>query len=239
MSMAFQCAARTDIGRRRMTNEDAILSRPDLGVWAVADGMGGHDAGEVASAMIVDGLAELAPGLDLARRTDEAKRVLHDVNRRLVALGGDGPERRTIGSTVVAVFADERSFTCLWAGDSRVYRARAGTLSQITRDHSLVQELVDLGELDPAEAAGHPNANVVTRAVGAGMRFDLDCVEGDVRQGDVFLLASDGLTRLMTDEELMQGLATTALDRTADMFIETCLARGAPDNVSLVILRAG
>jgi serine/threonine-protein phosphatase Stp1 len=239
MSMGFQCAARTDIGRRRLNNEDAILSRPDLGVWAVADGMGGHDAGEVASAMVVDGLAELAPGLDLAHRTAEARRVLHEVNRRLVALGGEGPSRRTIGSTVVAVFADERSFSCLWAGDSRVYHARAGALAQITRDHSLVQELVDLGEIDPTEAAGHPNANVVTRAVGAGAQFDLDCVEGDVRPGDAFLLASDGLTRLMTDEELLQGLGASALDQTADWFIETCLARGAPDNVSLVILRAG
>lgn len=238
MSMGFQCAARTDIGCRRKINEDALLSRPDLGVWAVADGMGGHEAGEVASAMVVEGLAGLAVGLELPRRTAEAKRVLLDVNRRLVELGAAGATRRTIGSTVVAVLADQRAFACLWAGDSRVYRARDGELAQITHDHSLVQELVDMGEIDPADAAAHPNANVVTRAVGAGARLDLDCVEGDVLPGDVFLLASDGLTRLLSDAEILQGLDSTALEETADAFMRTCIARGAPDNVSLVILRA-
>jgi serine/threonine-protein phosphatase Stp1 len=233
--MAFECAVRTHVGCRRRMNEDAVLSRPELGVWAVADGMGGHEAGEVASALVVEGLAGLDPGLALAQRAAAAGRVLEGVNDALMTLAGG---RRTIGSTVVAVLADERAFVCLWAGDSRVYRVRAGGLQRLTRDHSLVQELVDLGEIDAAEAEGHPNANVITRAVGADATLKLDLVEGDVRPGDVFLLASDGLTRLISDDELRTGLQAEGLEATADQFLDTCLERGAPDNVSLVILRA-
>jgi serine/threonine-protein phosphatase Stp1 len=233
--MAFECAVRTHVGCRRRMNEDAVLSRPELGVWAVADGMGGHEAGEVASALVVEGLAGLDPGLALPQRAAAAGRVLEGVNQALMTLAGG---RRTIGSTVVAVIADERAFFCLWAGDSRVYRVRAGGLQRLTRDHSLVQELVDLGEIDAAEAERHPNANVITRAVGADETLKLDLVEGDVRPGDVFLLASDGLTRLISDDELRTGLQAEGLEATADQFLDTCLERGAPDNVSLVILRA-
>jgi serine/threonine-protein phosphatase Stp1 len=233
--MAFECAVRTHVGCRRRMNEDAVLSRPELGVWAVADGMGGHEAGEVASALVVEGLAGLDGGLALPQRAAAAGRVLEGVNEALMTLAGG---RRTIGSTVVAVLADERAFVCLWAGDSRVYRVRAGGLQRLTRDHSLVQELVDLGEINAAEAEGHPNANVITRAVGADATLKLDLVEGDVRPGDVFLLASDGLTRLISDDELRTGLQAEGLEATADRFLDTCLERGAPDNVSLVILRA-
>ncbi len=233
--MGFDCAVRTHVGCRRRMNEDAVLSRPELGVWAVADGMGGHEAGEVASALVVEGLAGLDPGLALPQRAAAAGRALEGVNDALQALAGG---RRTIGSTVVAVLADERAFVCIWAGDSRVYRVRGGGLQQLTRDHSLVQELVDLGEIDAAEAEGHPNANVITRAVGVDATLKLDLVEGDVRPGDVFLLASDGLTRLMSDDELRIGLQADGLEATADLFLDTCLERGAPDNVSLVILRA-
>jgi serine/threonine protein phosphatase Stp1 len=234
--MRFESAARTHVGCRRKINEDSLLSRADLGVWAVADGMGGHDAGEVASAMVVESLATLRPG-DLHDRVEQAKRILENVNLRLIAMGGSGPGRRTIGTTTVAVVADERAFACLWVGDSRVYRIRGGRIAQLTRDHSLVQDLVDSGEIPPEAAATHPNANVITRAVGVGTALGLDSVEGDIRSGDVFLLASDGLTRLVSDEELQHGLQQKDMEATADQFIETCLERGAPDNVSLVMLR--
>jgi serine/threonine protein phosphatase Stp1 len=236
--MAFECAVRTHVGCRRRINEDAVLSRPELGVWAVADGMGGHDAGEVASALVVESLAKLGPGLALAERADAASRALAGVNKLLIAMAASGAGGRTIGSTVVALLAGEGAFVCLWAGDSRIYRARGGVLQQLTRDHSLVQELVDLGEIDAADAERHPNANVITRAVGVDAMLELDTVEGDVRSGDVFLLASDGLTRLVSDAELLEGLQADALEETADSFLATCLERNAPDNVSLVILRA-
>ena len=214
------------------------MARPDLGLWAIADGMGGHDAGEVASAMIVGSLAACAAGLDLNARVVAADVALRTVNDKLMGMGQDGPSGRTIGSTVVAIAADAVAFTCLWVGDSRAYRLREGYMAQLTRDHSLVQELVDAGMLTPAEAIHHPNGNVVTRAVGAAAKLDIDIVQGDVLAGDVFLLASDGLTRFVEPDELLSGLQQGDLERAADDFIDLVVGRGAPDNLSFIVLRA-
>jgi len=153
-------------------------------------------------------------------------------------MGESGPTQRTIGSTVVALLTGNGSFSCLWAGDSRAYRVRAGALSQLTRDHSLVQELLDAGMLTAEESVNHPNGNIITRAVGANPRLVVDVVEDAVLPGDVFLLASDGLTRLMSEPELLAGLMAADLQVSADHFIDTCLERGAPDNVSFVMLRS-
>jgi serine/threonine protein phosphatase PrpC len=226
------------VGLRRQLNEDALLSRPDLGLWAVADGMGGHDAGEVASAVVVERLAAGDAELSLSQRVQTALRSLDDANSELITLGKTAGGGRGIGATVVALAVRGGEFTCLWAGDSRAYRARAGAIAQLTKDHSLVQDLVDLGELDPAEADSHPNSNVITRAVGAKPILHVDSVSGDIQPGDVFLLASDGLTRLVRPEELSKGLAAADLDATADGFVQLCLERGAPDNLSLIIVRA-
>jgi serine/threonine-protein phosphatase Stp1 len=214
------------------------MARPDLGLWAIADGMGGHDAGEVASAMIVDSLAACVAGLDLNARVVAADAALRTVNDKLMEMGQGGPSGRTIGSTVVAMAADAVAFTCLWVGDSRAYRLREGYMAQLTRDHSLVQELVDAGMLTAAEATNHPNGNVVTRAVGAAAKLDIDIVQGDVLAGDVFLLASDGLTRFVEPDELLRGLQQGDLERAADDFIDLVVGRGAPDNLSFILLRA-
>ena len=131
------------------------------------------------------------------------------------------------------------SFGCLWAGDSRAYQLRDGRLKQITHDHSLVQQLVDSGDIDPGLAARHPNANIILRAVGAMPALEIDHAEGEARAGDVFLLASDGLTRLMTDSEMLDELISADLEAAADRLMEMCLARKAPDNVTLVIVRVG
>jgi len=149
-----------------------------------------------------------------------------------------GDAQRTIGSTVVLLAADAASFFCLWAGDSRAYLARDGALQQLTHDHSLVQQLVDSGDIDPQTAAQHPNANIILRAVGAGQELDIDGVEGKLRAGDGFLLASDGLTRLLSDHEMLDGLETPDLEAAADRLMNLCLARNAPDNVTFVLVRA-
>ena len=235
--MGFETVARTHVGCRRKVNEDAILARPELRLWAVADGMGGHHAGDVASARVIEALAQGAHGGDIQARTSDVRQQLEATNAQLRALANVGPEPKTIGSTVVAMVVEAGAFACLWAGDSRIYLLRERALTQLTRDHSLVQELVDLGEIDPADARTHPNGNVITRAVGADDRLEVDVVTGDVRPGDAFLLASDGLTRLLTDDELLGGLRVDRLESAADHLLETCLARGAPDNVSFVIVR--
>jgi serine/threonine protein phosphatase PrpC len=236
--MRFECVARTHTGCKRKVNEDAVLSRPDLGLWAVADGMGGHDAGEVASALVVDTLEKVPAAPNLSARINAARVALHTANRQLLSLAEQGGARRTIGSTIVLLAIDAASFACLWAGDSRAYLARDGVLEQITHDHSLVQQLVDSGDIDAKSAAQHPNANIILRAVGAAPDLDIDGVEGGLRAGDGFLLASDGLTRLISDSEMLSGLEASDLEAAADRLLELCLARKAPDNVTFVLVRA-
>jgi serine/threonine protein phosphatase PrpC len=236
--MEFETAARTDVGRRRKVNEDAILDRPDLGLWAVADGMGGHRAGDVASALVVEvlGKGDLGRGHD--QRQVEAAGRLSAANDKLIAMRAEPAYGGgTIGSTVVALLIEGDRYACLWAGDSRAYLRRAGELFQLTCDHSLVQRLVDAGELSPDQAKDHPNANIVTRAVGAERPFEVDAVEGDVRAGDTFLLASDGLTRMVGEDEIEHALSGASLDQIAGQLIATTLDRGAPDNVSVVLVR--
>lgn len=237
--MGFDCISRTHIGLRRKLNEDAVLNCPEQLIWAVADGMGGHDAGEVASSEIVNALAAMTPSANLEKFVERTVARLERVNSALVDMGRAGFELRTIGSTVVGLVIAQGRYACFWAGDSRAYRLREGAILQISRDHSLVQDLVEAGVLDAADAESHPSANVVTRAVGASESLKVDTVTGELKQGDIFLLASDGLTRLVSDEELLAKLSTPDLEQTGDHLIRLGLERGAPDNISFVIIRAG
>jgi len=235
--MSFDCVSRTNVGLKRKINEDAMMVRTERGLWAVADGMGGHDAGEVASGKIAEALAALPIVYTLQETVDNALAALRRVNYELIALARGGGQPRTIGSTVVGLTISGDEFRCFWAGDSRAYRIRAGRITQLSRDHSLVHDLVLAGMLSEAEARVHPNANVVTRAVGVSEELNVDVVSGDVREGDIFLLASDGLTRVVEDDEIAEELVSHALAEAGDRLIELVLARGAPDNVSLIIVR--
>lgn len=235
--MRFECVSRTDVGLKRKINEDSILAETDRGLWVVADGMGGHDAGEVASAAVVDALKRLPDYEDLDKLTRAAVEALRQVNDELIRLAKSESSDRTIGTTVVGLVILGERFRCFWAGDSRAYWIRAGEIMRLSRDHSLVQDLVDAGMLKPEEAETHENANVVTRAVGVRERLEVDTVSGDAQAGDIFVLASDGLTRLVGDEEIAAEIDGGGLERAADKLIETVLARGAPDNVSLIITR--
>ena len=235
--MSFDCVSRTDVGLKRKINEDAMMVRTERGMWAVADGMGGHDAGEVASGKIAEALASLPIVYSLQETVDNALAALRRVNYELIALARGGGQPRTIGSTVVGLAISGEEFRCFWAGDSRAYRIRAGRITQLSRDHSLVHDLVLAGMLSEAEARVHPNANVVTRAVGVSEELHVDVVSGDVREGDIFLLASDGLTRVVEDDEIAEELVSNPLDQAGDRLIELVLERGAPDNVSLIIVR--
>ncbi|MCL6728820.1 PP2C family protein-serine/threonine phosphatase [Sphingomonas hankyongi] len=235
--MRFECVSRTHVGLKRKINEDSILVETPRGLWAVADGMGGHEAGEVASAMVAEALRNLPSSDNLDEFATSATDSLRRVNDDLIRLAQTMDSERTIGTTVVALAIDGDRFRCLWAGDSRAYWLRGGQIMRISRDHSLVQDLVDVGMLKPEEAEGHENANVITRAVGVRETLELDSVSGDARPGDLFLLASDGLTRLVDDQEIAAEITRGSLDEAADNLIEKVLERGAPDNVSLIIVR--
>ena len=235
--MRFECVSRTHVGLKRKINEDSVLAEPGRGLWAVADGMGGHDAGEVASNMVTDALRCLPPANDLDAFATQVVAALRQVNGELIELARSGAHDRhaTIGTTVVGLVIADGAFRCFWMGDSRAYRLRDGEFTRLTHDHSLVQNLIDAGMLKPAEAETHESANLVTRAVGASADAEVDMVSGDVRPGDRFLLASDGLTRLVRDPELAQELQRAPAAEVADTLLDTVLARGAPDNVSLVL----
>lgn len=235
--MTFECVSRTHVGLKRRVNEDSLLARTERGLWAVADGMGGHEAGDVASAAICDALQHLPIVYNIDDLLENAVRALRKVNHDLIQLArGDGSPR-TIGSTVVGIAVAGSEYRCFWAGDSRAYRWRGGDLLQLSRDHSLVQELVSAGMLRPAEAHDHPQANVVTRAVGVTEELKVETAAGEARGGDVFLIASDGLTRVVADDELSAALSGASLDAVADQLLKLVLDRGAPDNVSFILVR--
>jgi serine/threonine protein phosphatase Stp1 len=227
----------TDIGLVRERNEDSFLDRPDIGIWAVADGMGGHDQGDYASARALSGLAALRPPEDLEDLVDQVKTRLlladRELRRRASALGPGA----VIASTVVALLALGEEFACVWAGDSRLYQLRDGRLSRFSSDHSRVQELINAGLLTEDAAARHPEAHIVTQAIGAG-RLTFGTRVGLLRPGDRFLLCSDGLTNLVTDDEIGDELAAGAPPDAAERLRDLVLTRGANDNVTVVVVAA-
>jgi serine/threonine protein phosphatase PrpC len=234
--MRFECVSRTHVGLRRKINEDSVLVRTEDGLWAVADGMGGHDAGEVASAMVADALRQVPVSDGVDSTVEGAIAALQGVNAELIALARAKGSDRSIGTTVVGLAIQDGRFRCFWAGDSRGYWVRAGEIMRVTRDHSLVQDLVDAGMLKPEEAEAHESASVITRAVGVTETLNVDAVSGEAGPGDQFLLATDGLTRVVGDDEIATELARAPAEEAADRLIDLVLERGAPDNVSLVIV---
>jgi serine/threonine protein phosphatase Stp1 len=237
--MRFECVSRTHVGLRRKINEDSVLVDSERGLWAVADGMGGHEAGEIASTMVTDALRCLPAAGNIDELAAHAVDTLSQVNRELIELAqsAEREQKGTIGTTVVGLAIANGSYRCFWMGDSRAYRLRDGEITRVTHDHSLVQELVDAGMLEPDRADEHESANLITRAVGAADKAEVEVVSGDAKAGDQFLLASDGLTRVVRDPELAAEMNGGSATQAADKLIETVLARGAPDNVSLIIVK--
>ena len=232
----FETGTATHQGCIRTLNEDRLLARPDSGVWLVADGMGGHFGGDFAAESIVDqvatvGRAASAPDLR-ARLVDRLTRAHHRIQDH--SRQNDGA---TIGATVAALLAYDSHFAVVWSGDSRVYRYREGRLEQLSRDHTEVQELLDSGAITAEEAEHWPRRNVITRAIGVHAEPALDQVNGELRDRDLFLLCSDGLTGHVEDAELPGFLVGRAPQAAADQLIQTTLERGATDNVTVVVVR--
>jgi protein phosphatase len=230
-----QSAFATHVGKVRRINEDSVLDRPDLGLWAIADGMGGHGGGDLASQMIVAALDTLpAPESAREMRRDFEQRVA-DVHARLLDLAAERGAG-VVGTTLVAVLVYGAHYACLWCGDSRAYLWRAGRLEQITRDHSQAQDLVDRGVLTAEQAKSWPGRNVVTRALGASGAAYLDMVDGPTLPGDRILLCSDGLVGHVQDSEIAERLGGEALEAVCEGLVALTLSRGAADNVSLVVI---
>jgi len=221
------------VGHVRKINEDAFLDASECGLWVVADGMGGHSRGDRASQEIIDQLQSFTPGNSHRDNIDEIVQRLESANtfcRQAV----DG---QVMGSTVALLYISGQTGQVIWAGDSRLYRYRAGTLKQLTDDHSLVGELHRLGELTEDEAENHPSANVITRAVGVNDTLDLQVREIDLEPGDRFLLCSDGLFKDVQRDEVKENMSLPSMEQALEKMIRLSLRRGGTDNVTAIVVQ--
>ena len=199
--------------------------------------MGGHDGGSVASQMIVEHLSHLNTKNNLDDFVNDIENTVTDANNRLLEYSRAQLNGRIIGSTFISLLIKGNVGVCLWAGDSRLYRFRHDKLSQISTDHSHVAELVSEGLISEEEAKTHPEANVITRAVGTSERLDIDVDVFDVSVGDLFLLCSDGLYNAVADDEIIQCLRETSLELSVNKLIQTALNNLASDNVSVILVK--
>ena len=231
----WQSSAITDVGKVRKLNEDSILERCDDGLWVVADGMGGHSAGDLASQLIVNSLARLDAGGALPDFVERVEEAVQNVNDRLFAVAN--AHNQTSGSTVVMLLTSGSHAVVIWAGDSRCYLLRHGQLRQLTTDHTQIELFIAKGLLTRAEAAGHPSGNMVTRAVGVtdSLLLEMDLLE--LHDDDCFLLCSDGLDKHLKDDEIALQLQGSDPATVARSLIDLTLARGAMDNVSVCVVK--
>ena len=228
-------SAITHVGRVRKINEDSIFAGSDQNIWVVADGMGGHAAGDFASQTIVEAVAML-PSNDGPREQMVGLRnaiigAHKTITEEAAARGG-----ATIGAAVVALMIAEDSFVAFWAGDCRLYLLRDGEINLLTSDHSVVAELVHAGQLTWDEAENHPQSNAITRAVGVGDELEVDKIRGKILPGDRFLLCSDGLNKYAGFETLRQAMTNAPIETVSGKLLDIALNGGGADNISIIVV---
>jgi protein phosphatase len=248
----IEAGARTDLGRVRKNNEDFYSIDPALQLYVLSDGMGGEAHGEVASQLAVQTVlthcrqaensratpifGESSP--DVSERTNRLKSAIHLANRKVFETAATNTEQKGMGTTIVAAWIEAQRLSLAHVGDSRAYLLRAGSMDQITADHSLVAEKVRVGILTPQEADASEMQSVLTRAVGTNGAVEVDTDEQALLVGDFLLLCSDGLTRMVTDPEIASVLLTsTSAQESADRLVDLANENGGVDNVSVIVLR--
>ena len=230
--------AQSHRGTVRKINEDAFLELPHKGVWVVADGMGGHSAGDVASQLIIDTIQRVVESTELENLScDMLVNALQTANKELLQISKNQLEGKLAGSTVVILFIHQARCFLLWAGDSRAYLLRDHILSQVTKDHSQVNDMVDEGVLSIEEAEHHPLANVITRAVGVDKKLDVEIKEVYLKSNDIFLLCSDGLNKEVSDSEIQHMLQSGSIIDSGMALLHACLVRNARDNVTCILIK--
>ncbi|HEX8641391.1 MAG TPA: protein phosphatase 2C domain-containing protein [Allosphingosinicella sp.] len=225
----------THEGCVREHNEDSYCVREGEGLWAVADGMGGHEGGEWASARLVEKLEALHLPQDFEAACDSVVEAIDGANRVILAEARE--RRRQMGTTAVVLLVNGQRYAVLWVGDSRAYVLRDGAFIQLSRDHTQVQEMVERGIMSPEDADGHPMGHILSRAVGVQDEVRVDRVTGEVMPGDVFLLCSDGLHGYVDQSQILRVLRGSP-ERAPDDLVELTLANGAPDNVTVIAVWA-
>jgi serine/threonine protein phosphatase PrpC len=235
------CAARTDVGLIRTGNEDNYSMVPDRGIFIVADGMGGHAAGEVASEMAVDSIArDLGSfrGISVDEAVGRVTTAIRAANAAIFERTLVEHDKRGMGTTATVLILHGNRYLIGHVGDSRAYLLRDGVLHQLTKDHSYVQEQVDAGYLTPEQARTHPYSNVITRCVGASGDVVPDIFSGTCRVGDLFLLASDGLTGMVDDDALAATLrAPGSPEKWVERMVAEANRRGGLDNITAMVVR--
>jgi len=221
------------VGHVRKINEDSFLDASECGLWVVADGMGGHSRGDRASQEIVSQLQTFEPGNNT---NDDINNIVHRLESAN-AFCRQQIDGQVMGSTVALLYIHKQVGHAIWAGDSRLYRYRAGELKQITDDHSLVGELHRLGELSEDEAENHPSANVITRAVGVNDSLDVQIKQIELQPGDRFLLCSDGLFKDVHRDEVRENLSLPSIEQALEKMVRLSLRRGGTDNVTAIVVQ--
>lgn len=235
MHSPLRYSARTHVGRVRKVNEDSILALPDQRIWVVADGMGGHEAGDFASQTITETVAMIPPDLEPGDLMRALRTAILQANS-LIHEAAASRFHSTVGSTVVALILTDTHFAVLWAGDSRAYRLRDGAIQMLTTDHSIVGEFVAQGQMTWDEAEHHPQSNAITRAVGVDAELELEKVRGEVLPGDRFLICSDGLTKYAGFATLENMLSRAPIETVVDRLVDHALTSGGADNISVIVV---
>lgn len=235
--LQFASTEMTHAGSVREVNEDSVLSKNNSGLWVVADGMGGYEAGDVASKMLVGALDEITLGDSITSNIENIEQTVLDVNQKIIDHSNSVFEGRVFGSTVVLVYFYGNLGFVLWAGDSRLYRLRDDELTKITRDHSQLQEMLDSNLLSPEEIESYPDNNVITRAVGAEEKLMLDFLAFEIDENDKFLLCSDGLYNAVNDNQVQAILNNGSIHLNSKQLIDAALENGASDNVSFILIQ--
>jgi len=241
----WKCAALSDVGRVRRSNEDSVHCSDESGVFVVADGMGGHAAGEVASAIASEWIAErLCAGcatMELSEIEDRFRTAFVEAGREILRQAAENTAQLGMGTTAtVLLLREDGQYVVGHIGDSRAYLIRNGAITQVTRDHSWVQEQVDRGMITPEQARNHPQSNIITRALGTEAYPTPDLYEGLVRAGDIFLLASDGLTDMVDEEDMLAILLREEdPDQCVGKLIREANLAGGLDNITALVARIG
>ncbi|WP_155265003.1 PP2C family protein-serine/threonine phosphatase [Sphingomonas segetis] len=225
----------THQGQVRDHNEDGWFASEEQGLWAVADGMGGHENGEWASGVVVEALGKLRLDREFEDCCDQIAEALHEANEAIQK--ESSANGKQMGTTAVVLFVRGSRFAVLWVGDSRAYLLRDGALHQLSKDHTQVQEMVDLGMLEADQAHLHPMRHVLARAIGVTAEIQVDAILDEIEAGDTFLLASDGLHCCVGDDVIARMLAGASLDAVTNDLVNESLDQGAPDNVTVVAVR--
>ena len=228
----------THIGTVRKKNEDAILSMPSAGLWAVADGMGGHLAGDFASQCIVEHLQKAALAYSGSELVSKAEQALKDANDEIYAYSQSLPDQKIVGSTVTVLIMEGEHYHCFWSGDSRCYLLRESQFVALTRDHTEAQEMVEQGRLSIDLVDSVPESNVLTQAIGIGPDPEIEYITEYIYEQDTFLLCSDGLNKVFSDAVLKRSLlrSQASIEMINQRFFADALQKGAPDNISSIIV---